>query len=877
MSPPDVYHQTPGQNFAAQEGTSYFYLHFCNFSGARFLLAPFCIPNHPPPPTEQQQILKMSFKKIKENQKSVLLLGCGLVAPPLINYLANNDIHVVVASRTLSRSEGVVAGLANTTPIEFDIEADGAIAKLDELVPQVDLVISLLPYIHHPTCAEVAIKHKKHFCTTSYESDAIRELATAAEEAGVIILNECGVDPGLDHMSAQKVIDEVHSQGGKIISFTSICGGLPSPKDNDNPFGYKLSWAPRGVLLASRNSAKILRDGKVKDVSGLEVFASDNVTQEDFEGEKGFNQLEWYYNRDSVKYVDIYGVQEAKTVIRGTYRYAGWCETLVAMAKSGLTSLDEVAGLAGKTVLEVAAIVGGVSANDGVDAVKAGVAAAGGVAVDSDVISRLEWVGLFSSDIVVPAGIKTVLDVMCFLFQAKLVYQEGEKDAIVMRHTFDIEFSNSRREQRTSTLIDFGQQPDGFSSMSRTVSLPLAVAVRKILNREITLSGLYIPVIPELYNPILEEMAELGVVFEEKTLPQEFWVRSEVKPGEERVAITPENTKKLLDAGFRVKVERSPHRCIKDEEYEKVGATLVPTETWPTAPRSSIILGLKELPESNEPLVHRHIYFAHCFKNQDGWKEILTRFTSGGGLLWDLEFLKFANGRRVAAFGRPAGVAGMAVGLLAWAHQKLGTPVPAPLTSWPSALDMAKDIKAKIDEAVAKTGASPPTSLVLGALGRCGGGAVWFAEQCGIAPVQWDMEETKTGAPFKEMVDVDVLVNCIYLTGKIDPFVTDALVDAEDRKLAVFVDVSCDYTNPENPFPIYKQGTTFFDPIVRIRDGDKPVDVVAIDHLPSLIPVESSEGFSDDLTPHLLALISSEQSPVWTGAEDLFKEKVALL
>jgi len=304
----------------------------------------------------------------------------------------------------------------------------------------------------------------------------------------------------------------------------------------------------------------------------------------------------------------------------------------------------------------------------------------------------------------------------------------------------------------------------------------------------------------------------------------------------------------------------------------------VETGSWTKAPSTAFILGLKELPESKEHLIHRHIYFAHCYKDQHGWQDILTRFKQGG-LLWDLEFLVDDQGRRVAAFGRPAGVAGMALGILQWALQH--TPGSKPLKnlkSWKTTQDMVNHVKEALTKATEKKG--QPKALVLGALGRCGKGAVWFAEQVGIPVTKWDLEETKGGGPFPQLLAHDILLNAIYLKDKIPAFLTREFIDASsDRHLTVFADVSCDYTNPNNPFPIYTQGTTLTDPVLRLIDGKKPLDIISIDHLPSLIPVDSSHDFSADLLPHLRALHSSggHKAPVWTRAEKLFEDKIALL
>eukprot|EP00462_Mataza_sp_D1_P011279 CAMPEP_0175161518 /NCGR_PEP_ID=MMETSP0087-20121206/24651_1 /TAXON_ID=136419 /ORGANISM="Unknown Unknown, Strain D1" /LENGTH=799 /DNA_ID=CAMNT_0016449945 /DNA_START=37 /DNA_END=2436 /DNA_ORIENTATION=+ len=796
------------------------------------------------------------------DSKSILVLGCGLCSPPMIKFFNENKIKTSVASRTLSRAEAVCKDLEYVTPIQFDVEAEGAMEKLEPLVQAHDLIISMLPYIHHCKAARVAIKHKKHFCTTSYVSDEMQTLNDEAKAAGIILLNECGVDPGLDHMSAQKVIDEVHQKGGKIVEFYSICGGLPAPEFNDNPFGYKLSWSPRGVLLASRNSCLFQEKGEKVAIDGVDLFAKSTYRMQTVNG----IDYEWYPNRDSVKYKDIYNIPECKTIIRGTFRNKGWCDVMKFLAENNFTSLEEDAKLCD---LDFSQLTQKLLKTDK----PAKQAVADMVGAESPIVNQLEWLGLFSNERITS---KTVLDAMCVLFERKLVYAEGEKDMIQMRHVFEVEYKNNHRETLQSTLIDFGLQPTGDSSMSRTVSLPVAVAAKAILDGRIKLTGVQRPVVPELYNLILGEMEKLNVVFKEETLPPHLWLRHEVKPGEERVAATPENVGKLLAAGYRVSVEESKTRCFPDSDYAALGCTMVPSESWQKAPSSAIIFGLKELPDNDDPLEHRHIYFAHCYKNQGGWDQILKKFINGSGLLWDLEFLVDDNGRRVAAFGRAAGLVGMALALLTWAYQKQGKELKN-LTSWKQTSLLVAEVKAEVETArkVANLPESEPSALVIGALGRCGGGAVWFAEQCGVSPVKWDMAETKAGGPFKQLLDQSILVNCIYLSAKINPFLTPEMV-AGERKLSVFCDVSCDTTNPNNPFPIYHDATDLVNPILRTIDGDNPLDVIAIDHLPTLVPVDSSNEFSTALLPHVIDW-KNGKTPVWDRAEVLFEDKKKLV
>lgn len=359
-------------------------------------------------------------------------------------------------------------------------------------------------------------------------------------------------------------------------------------------------------------------------------------------------------------------------------------------------------------------------------------------------------------------------------------------------------------------------------------------------------------------------------------------LRSECKALEHRSALTPTTTKALLDAGYNVNVERSPERIFDDSEFEAVGATLVPEGSWVDAPHDHIIIGLKELPEDKFALKHTHVQFAHCYKGQRGWHDVLARFPQGGGTLLDLEFLTDDSGR-IAAFGYHAGYAGAALALESWAWQ-LNNPADKPMpgvTSYSSQDLLLEDVRSKVSEGESKAGRKPRV-LVIGALGRCGRGAVGLCKQAGLPDeniLKWDLPETtaKPG-PYKEITDSDVFVNCIYLSDEIPPFVNDKSLSDPDRKLSVVCDVSCDTTNPHNPIPIYKENSTFDRPTLPVKvERDPPLTVISIDHLPSLLPREASEAFSQDLLPSLLQLKDRKTARVWTQAEKLFTDKVMTL
>ncbi|KAF8269303.1 Formate/glycerate dehydrogenase catalytic domain-like protein [Lactarius quietus] len=343
-----------------------------------------------------------------------------------------------------------------------------------------------------------------------------------------------------------------------------------------------------------------------------------------------------------------------------------------------------------------------------------------------------------------------------------------------------------------------------------------------------------------------------------------FWLRCEEKQFERRAALTPTTARKLIESGFKIYVERDKQRIFDDSEYEVVGCELVERNSWPSAPTDMPIIGLKELPVSDSPLPHTHVQFAHCYKQQ------------AGGTLYDLEFLTDATGRRVAAFGYHAGFAGAAAGALAYAAQKDGAK-PGSLESYPNEQAMVTDVKAKL---LGKE--NNVKALVIGALGRCGRGAVDLFRKIGLKEdniVKWDLDETAKGGPFQEILDVDIFVNCIYLTTPIPPFLSREQIHSvgNTRRLNVIVDVSCDTTNPNNPIPIYTTNTTFLEPTVAadIDAGNPPLLVISIDHLPTLLPREASEQFSTDLLPSLLEFPDRAQARVWVDAKKLYEKKMA--
>ncbi len=434
---------------------------------------------------------------------NILVLGAGLVSRPGVRYLLDQqDLNITVASRTVAKAEALVEGYANGRALQLDVENETALANL---IAQYDIVISLLPWIHHVKVANLCLEYGRDMATTSYVSEGMQALDKAVRERGLLFLNELGVDPGIDHMSAMQIIDQVHAANGRVVDFYSVTGGLPAPEDNDNPFGYKFSWSPRGVILASRNSARYLEHGRIVEVEGRNLFLDRRL-----DPVEGIGELVIYPNRDSLPYRDIYGIPEAETVMRGTYRYPGWCETMKAMVDLGLIDDTPRKELQKATMRQMMALLSGVTIQADV---RAAAARKLGVSRDAAVLDNMEWLGLFSDD---PVGeIPNPLDILSQRMQEKMGYAPGERDMIVMRHTFVVENADQTRERITSTLIDFGE-PHGDTSMARTVSLPLAVGVSLMAREKIDQVGVVRPVSPAVYEPVMAELSRLGIAMREK-------------------------------------------------------------------------------------------------------------------------------------------------------------------------------------------------------------------------------------------------------------------------------------------------------------------------------------------------------------------------
>lgn len=445
--------------------------------------------------------------------KQVLLLGSGFVAQPTVDILSKQaDIDVTVGCRTLDSAKALAG--ANAKAISVDATNQ---EELNNVVKNYDLVISLIPYIYHANVVKAAIASgKTDVVTTSYINPTLKSLEPEIKKAGIVVMNEIGLDPGIDHLYAVKTIDEVHKAGGKIKSFLSYCGGLPSPEDSDNPLGYKFSWSSRGVLLALRNSAKFFKDGKEVSVASEDLMS----TAKPYFIYPGY-ALVCYPNRDSTTYKDLYNIPEADTVIRGTLRFQGFPEFVKALVDMNFLKDDanEIFSSPIPWNEAVSKYLGAKSTSEADIVAKIDELTKFKDEADRErILAGMKWLGMFSETPITPRG--NALDTLCATLESLMQYEEGERDLVILQHKFGIEWADGKTETRTSTLVDYGV-PGGYSSMAKLVGVPCAVAVIEVLKHKgaFATPGLYAPMTPEINNDIMRILKdEYNIYLTEKTL-----------------------------------------------------------------------------------------------------------------------------------------------------------------------------------------------------------------------------------------------------------------------------------------------------------------------------------------------------------------------
>jgi alpha-aminoadipic semialdehyde synthase len=441
-------------------------------------------------------------------KQKVLVLGSGMVAPPLVHHLSRfNGLHVTVASNDIESAERIAKGRRRTVATELDV-ADKS--ELRNLIRSHDVVVSLLPPSMHVDIARICVAERRHLVTTSYVSDAMAALHNDARTAGVTILNEVGLDPGIDHLLAMRVINEATQRGGKLVSFISHCGGLPAPECSGNPFGYKFSWSPRGALAAGLNGARFKLNGQHVELAPGTIFqhATPTVFLPGY-------RCEVLANRDSLKYAELYGVGDAHTFVRGTLRFQGWSVVLDALTRLGLLS-DKPSALFAPGAAKmswrkvVATMLPDFAGYDVEGAVlrHLGLAVTGKEEQARAVETAMTWLGLFSNTVTV-AQKGTCIDSLCDLMLSKMSYADGERDLVLLKHLFVIQESDGRETKHSSMLIAYGDERT--SAMAKLVGVPAAVATKLILDEHIIRRGVLAPVTPDIYYPMLQQLQQAGI------------------------------------------------------------------------------------------------------------------------------------------------------------------------------------------------------------------------------------------------------------------------------------------------------------------------------------------------------------------------------
>ena len=439
--------------------------------------------------------------------KQILVIGAGRSSVLLIEYLLNQSSKfnwlVTIADYNIELALFAASNHKNSRPIFFDVN-DSSQRQIE--IKKADIVVSMLPSNMHLIVAKDCLEFKKDLVTASYVSNGIKQFDSHAKKNNLIFLNEIGLDPGIDHMSAMKVIDELKLKGAKLKSFKSYCGGLIHPDSDNNPWNYKFTWNPRNVILAGKGTSKYLQLNKVQEISYESLF-----TKLDYVNILNEGKFEAYANRDSLSYIASYGLNEIETMYRGTLRKVGFCNSWNTFVKLGLTNDDYVINNSEK--LSYKDFLSLFLPSDSKLSIKERFCKFLSIDIQSDEFQKFEWLGIFSNKL---CEIKdaTPAQVLQKITEEKLSLSNEDKDMVVMQHQFDYIFQN-KEFKLNSSLVVFGDDQTN-TAMAKTVGLPVAIAVKLILNKTIKLKGVQIPTSKEIYTPVLNELAKNGINFIEE-------------------------------------------------------------------------------------------------------------------------------------------------------------------------------------------------------------------------------------------------------------------------------------------------------------------------------------------------------------------------
>lgn len=442
--------------------------------------------------------------------KSILILGAGLSSSSLIRYLLeqsdrfNWQVRVVDRNPELLRAK--LMGHPNGVALHFNALDPN---ERQEEIERADLVISMLPARFHIDIAKDCIRYRTNLITPSYISPEMRALDAEAKAAGILIMNEIGVDPGIDHMSAMRIIHAVQEKGGVVESFKSYCGGLIAPESDNNPWNYKFTWNPRNVVLAGQGGAAcFIRHGEYKYIPYNRIFSRlDKLTV------PGYGDFMGYANRDSLSYRSIYGLENIPTMFRGTLRRPGYCEAWNVFIELGMT--DDSYSMVNTDGMTPRSFLNAFLPYDPLLSVEEKFR----LFLREDRIhlyDKFEWLGLFERHPILQTEGATPAQLLQEILVAKWTLHDGDKDMLVMIHEFEYTLHNSRYKI-TSSMVNIGEDPT-YTSMSNTVGLPAAICAKMMLNGEIKEKGVTLPIQPSVYNPILDELKTYAIDFKEEEI-----------------------------------------------------------------------------------------------------------------------------------------------------------------------------------------------------------------------------------------------------------------------------------------------------------------------------------------------------------------------
>jgi saccharopine dehydrogenase-like NADP-dependent oxidoreductase len=440
--------------------------------------------------------------------KKILVLGAGLSTTSLINYLLGHadaeDWKITIGDIDPILAQKKVKGHARGEAVAFNI-CD--LPSHMETLRQSDLIISMLPARFHHFVAEVCLEHNKPMVTASYVAKEIKEMDAELIAKNLLFLNELGVDPGIDHMSSMRIIDGIKSKGGKLLSFKSRTGGLIAPEYDNNPWNYKFTWNPRNVILAGQGTSMFIKNGRYKYIPYHKLFKRLEYTTVQDVGE-----FEIYPNRDSLKYRHTYDLCDIPTMVRGTMRRKGFCEAWDIFVQLGLT--DDSFVIEDSENMTYRQFINSFLNYDPSIPEEQKIAAYIGIDPNGEIMKKISWLGLFNDK---PIGLKkaTPAQILQKKLEEKLSLEPDDKDMIVMEHLIEWKLDNKTYQTRSSLVVKGKNQDE--TAMAITVGTPVGIAVRLLLNGTIKGSGVRIPVKPDLYNPILDELEELGIKFVEET------------------------------------------------------------------------------------------------------------------------------------------------------------------------------------------------------------------------------------------------------------------------------------------------------------------------------------------------------------------------